>query len=287
MTYRKQKRLITILFLIIPIAILLIFTYFPTILVAFFSMLDWSGIDDPQFIGLSNYQAIFRDPDIFTPLLNSAFYFVGAIFQMIIALFLATILSFDLKFKNFFKGVLFFPYLINGIAVGLIFTFFFKENGVLNAMLSVFGQTVVTDWLRINFLNNTLLAGVSVWKYMGFNLIMFIGAIQSIPSNVYEAAEIDGANKFQIFKLIILPSIKTIVFLNLILAVKGSISVYELPFVMTGGQWGTSTFVIKTIQIGISGRYLQVGLASAMSFVLLGIILVATFAQKLIFKEND
>ena len=72
----------------------------------------------------------------------------------------------------------------------------------------MFGNNAATDWLRINILNNALLAGVSVWKFMGFNLVMFIGAIQSISSNVYEAAEIDGANKFQIFRFIILYYIK-------------------------------------------------------------------------------
>src|SRR5690606_24672887 len=141
------------------------------------------------------------------------------------------------------KGVLFFPYLINGIAVGLIFTFFFKDNGVLNEMLNWFGQNQATDWLRIYVLNNVLLAGVSVWKYMGFNLVMFIGAIQSISSEIYEAARMDGANKLEIFRFIIFPSIKNIILLNLILSIKGAISVYELPFIMTGGEWDTSTFV--------------------------------------------
>ncbi len=287
MTYKVQKRLIIALFLIIPITLLLIFTYLPTIMVAIFSMLSWSGTDTPTFIGLNNYRAIFSSLDVFLPLLNSLYYFIGAIVQMIIALFFATILSFNVKFRNFFKGILFFPYLINGIAVGLIFSFFFKENGVLNETLSWFGSHNAIDWMRTYILNNTLLAGVSVWKYMGFNMVMFIGAISSISTEIFEAAEVDGANKMQIFKHIIFPSIKNIVLLNLILSIKGAVSVYDLPYIMTGGEWGTSTFVIKTIQLGINGRYLQIGLASAMSFVLFIIIMVVTIAQHLIFKEKD
>jgi len=287
MSYKKQKNIIIILFLSIPILLLLMFTYLPTVLVAYFSTLNWSGTDDATFVGFQNYIAIVRSADIFMPLLNSVYYFIGALIQMAIALFLATVLSFKVKFKNFFKGMLFFPYLINGIAVGLIFTFFFRENGVLNEILSWFGMHSTTDWLRINILNNTLLAGVSIWKYMGFNLVMFIGAIQSISSDIYEAAEIDGANKFQIFKHIIFPSIKNIILLNLILAIKGAVSVYELPYIMTGGQWNTSTFVIKTIQLGISGRFLQIGLASAMSFVLFAIIMLVTRLQQVLFKEKE
>lgn len=287
MNYKKQKRLIIVLFLSVPLLLLLTFTYLPTALVAYFSTLSWSGTDDAVFIGFENYQAIILSQDIFKPLLNSLYYFGGAIIQMIIALLLATILSFKIKFKNLFKGMLFFPYLINGIAVGLIFTFFFKENGVLNEILSWFGKNETTDWLRVNILNNTLLAGVSVWKYMGFNLVMFIGAIQSISSEIYEAAEIDGANKFQIFNHIIYPSIKNIILLNLILSIKGAISVYELPYIMTGGQWDTATFVIKTIQLGINGRFLQIGLASAMSFVLFGIIIIVTLVQQFLFREKE
>lgn len=287
MSYKKQKNLIIILFLSIPILLLLMFTYLPTVLVAYFSTLNWSGTDDATFVGFQNYIAIVRSADIFMPLLNSVYYFIGALIQMAIALFLATVLSFKIKFKNFFKGMLFFPYLINGIAVGLIFTFFFRENGVLNEILSWFGHNSTTDWLRINILNNSLLAGVSIWKYMGFNLVMFIGAIQSISSDIYEAAEIDGANKFQIFRHIIFPSIKNIILLNLILAIKGAVSVYELPYIMTGGQWNTSTFVIKTIQLGINGRFLQIGLASAMSFVLFAIIMFVTRLQQILFKEKE
>ena len=286
MSYKRQKSLVIISFILIPILLLLVFTYVPTFLVAYFSTLEWSGIDTPSFVGLNNYIAVFSNPDVFMPLINSIYYFVGAIVQMALALFLATILSFKIRFKNFFKGVLFFPYLINGIAVGLVFSFFFKENGVLNEILSWFGHNEATDWLRLNVVNNVLLASVSIWKYMGFNLVMFIGAIQSISKEIYEAAEIDGANKFKIFRYIIFPSIKNIILLNLILAVKGAISVFELPYIMTGGEWGTSTFVIKTIQIGISSRYRQVGLASAMSFVLFLIIIAMTVLQDFIFKEK-
>ncbi len=286
MSYQTQKRVITTLFLIIPIALLLIFTYLPTGLVAAISTLEWSGTDEPVFVGFLNYQTILTNVDVFEPLFNSVYYFIGAIVQMIIALLLATILSFKVKFKNFFKGVLFFPYLINGIAVGLIFTFFFRENGVLNEVLNWFGQNSTTDWLRENIINNVLLASVSVWKYMGFNLVMFIGAIQSISAEVYEAADMDGANKFQVFRYIIFPSIRNIILLNLILSVKGAVSVYELPLIMTGGEWNTATFVIKTIQLGINGRYLQIGLASAMSFVLFAIIVSVTLLQMFAFKDK-
>jgi multiple sugar transport system permease protein len=116
---------------------------------------------------------------------------------------------------------------------------------------------------------------------------MFIGAIQSISNDQIEAARIDGASQFKLFRFIIFPSIKNVVLLNLILSIKGAVSVFELPYIMTGGEWNTSTFMIKTIQLGISGRFLQIGLASAMSFVLFTLIILVTVIQHFLFKEKE
>ncbi|HEY8389379.1 MAG TPA: sugar ABC transporter permease [Clostridia bacterium] len=285
--YKTQRRIMITGFLFVPLVLLLLFTYLPSLFVFYFSFQQWNGISDMEFVKFQNYVAIFTDPEIFKPLLNSFYYMVGAVVQMALGLFLATLLSFKVVLKNVFKGTFFFPYLINSVAVGLMFSFFFRSDGVLNSILHIFAIRNTPDWLRLNFWNNVLLAGVSIWKYMGFNLVMFIGAIQSISKEIYEAAEIDGANKFQIFFKIIYPAIRNIILLNLILAIKGAVSVYEIPYTMTGGTFGTSTFVIKTLQIGISTRYRQVGLASAMSFVLLGIVLVVTVIQRLMFKEKN
>lgn len=119
---------------------------------------------------------------------------------------------------------------------------------------------------------------VSLWRYMGQNMVMFSGAMQSINSDLLEAASLDGANSWQQFRYIILPNIKTIVSLNLILAVKGAISVYEIPMIMTNGANGSSTFVMKTLDTAFTSR--KIGLASAMGVVLLVFIMIVTFIQK-------
>lgn len=240
-----------------------------------------------EFIGVSNYVEVFTNPELFGTLLNSAYYFVGAVVQMAIGLMLAVFLAFKLKGSNFFKGTLFFPYLINGVAVGLMFVFFFKTDGMLNTILMKgFGAEEPTSFLTVPFLNNCLLACVSIWRYMGFNLVMFIGAIQSIPSDIYEAAKIDGASEFQVFLRIIMPMIRNVILLNLILAVKGAVSVFEVPYIMTGGTFGTSTFVIETINIGMKNFPRRIGLASAISTVLFVIILIVTLVQQKAFGEK-
>lgn len=113
---------------------------------------------------------------------------------------------------------------------------------------------------------------------------MFLGAIQSINPEVYEAAEIDGANRWNQFRYIIIPSIRNIVFLNIILGVSGSLSVFDIPYIMTGGSNETSTFVIQTIDTAF--KYNKVGLASAMAIILLFIVIVVSVIQKVVTSER-
>jgi multiple sugar transport system permease protein len=208
----------------------------------------------------------------------------GALIQLVIALYLATILSFKVKFGNLFKGCMFFPFLINGIAVGFIFKFFFTRGYVFDTVLQWCGFSLqnLPYWLKDQSINNVSLVGTSVWRFFGQNMVLFIGAIMSVDGSMYEAAELDGANKFQTFLYIILPSIKSIVVLNIILSITGSLSAFEPPYVITAGANGTATYFVVMDRIAHTSQ--KVGLASAMAVVLLGIIFIVTILQKLFFK---
>lgn len=133
-------------------------------------------------------------------------------------------------------------------------------------------------WLRDTSVNNISLAATSIWRYMGQNMVLFIGAITSVDQELYEAAAIDGANGWQKFKFITFPGIKTIVVLNMILSISGSLSVFEPPYVTTGGEFGTATYFVVMDKLAHVSQ--KVGLASAMAVVLMGLILVVTFIQK-------
>ncbi len=282
-----QQKILIVTFVALPLLLLLVFTYYPSLLMLFYSLFDWDGIGKMKYVGVSNYVEVFTNHELFETLFNSAYYFVGAVVQMAIGLMLAVFLAFKLRGTNFFKGVLFFPYLINGVAVGLMFVFFFKPDGMLNMILmNIFGREESISFLTVPFLNNCLLAAVSIWRYTGFNLVMFIGAIQSIPPDIYEAAKIDGASEFQVFMKIIMPMIRNVILLNLILAVKGAVSVFEVPYIMAQGTFGTSTFVIETITLGMKSFPRRIGLACAISTVLFVIILVVTVVQQKAFGEK-
>lgn len=279
------NRLTPYLFIAAAVGLLLLLTYLPAANMLWYSFTDWDGIDKEQnFIGLQNYLEVFTNPRVFGVFFVSIYYFIGAFVQMAIALYFAALLSTRTRFTNFFRGVLFFPYLINGVAIGFVFLYLFQPGGTLDTVLGWFGMVETPQWLGDPDVANFSLAGTSVWRYTGMNFVLFLGAMQSIPRELYEAAEIDGANDWQQFWALTFPGIRRIIGLSFILAVAGSLSVFEIPFIMTGGANGTSTFVIQTLQTAFTFR--QVGLASAMAIVLLAIVLIVTWVQRRVFPDE-
>ena len=286
LSQKAEKKLLIFLFTIVPVSLLLLFSYYPLVKMFQYSLTDWNGITpDPNFVGLDNYRTVLTNPKYFSVFKTSFYYFIATFFQLGIALLFATILSFKVKFANIWKGILFFPYLLNGVAIGFIFLYFYKGGGTLDTVLTFFGlEDQIQLWLGNRSINNISLAFTSVWRYTGFNFLVFLGAIQSVNPEIYEAAEIDGANQWDKFRYIIVPSIKKIIFLNIILGISGSLSVFDIPYIMTGGSNGTTTFVIQTIATAF--KYNKTGLASAMGIILLVIVIVVTVVQKLAVKEE-
>ncbi len=281
-----QKIAVIFLFAVIPVFLLVLFTYVPFIKMIQFSLYDMSYTKNRGFVGLNNYVKIFSKSEYIDAMLLSLYYMAGAVIQLALALFFATILSTSrIRGGNFFKGVIFFPFLVNGIAIGFIFKFFYTRGFVLDTVLQGLGFSLdsLPYWLRDQSVNNWSLVFTSVWKYMGQNMVLFIGAIASIDPTLYEAATIDGANRWQQFKSIILPGIKTVFMLNLILSITGSLSAFEPAYVVGSmGANGTATFFIKIHQMAHVSN--KVGMACAMAMVLMILILLFSAGQRLFFR---
>jgi multiple sugar transport system permease protein len=282
---RPLRRLTPWLFLLAPLALLITFTYVPVGNMIYYSFTDWDGVSpDRDVVGFDNYSQLFTRPELFRVFFVSFYYLAASAVQIVIALYFATVLSFDLRFRNFFKGILFFPYLINGVAIGFVFLYFFQDGGTLDSVLSWFGAGSDHAWLGDPESANTSLAGVSVWRFTGLNFVLFLGAIQSIPGELYEAAQLDGASRWQQFLHIIAPGIRPVLSLSVILAISGSLAVFEIPYIMTGGATGTSTFVIQTVKLAF--QFNKTGLASACAVVLLLIILLITWLQRRLVPDD-
>lgn len=287
LTYKKQKIVISVVFLFVPVLLLLTFTYLPSVSMIKYSFTDWDGISKTKhYIGLGNYKTIFSDTSYFKPMTVSIYYFIASFVQIGIALGVSYLLSFGCKAANLFKGVYFFPSLINSVAISFIFLFFFQPGGTFDSVLNTIGLGgLIHYWIRDRHLINISMAFVSVWRYIGFNIVMFSAAMQSISPDILEAAEVDGASGFQKFFRIVIPGVSIILGLQLFLAITGSLSAFETPYIMLKGGNGSMTFVIQVVNYAFQNY--RVGLASALAVILLLICIVLAILQRAIFRKKE
>ncbi len=284
MNRKTQKTLVIIVFLLVPVFLLLLFTYIPFAKMIQFSFYNMKYIGKRTFVGLANYKQVFRNKELFGSLFVSLYYMAGGVVQLALSLLFATMFVFKVKGEGIWKACMFFPYLICGIAIGFIFKFFYFHGYVLDTILMKFGMELedLPLWLQNTSINNISLAATSLWRYTGQQTILFLGAMMSVDTSLYEASVLDGCNRWQQFRYIILPSIKSIIVLNIILCVSGCLSAFEPPYVITNGSFGTATYFVKMNSVAHETQ--KVGLASAMAIVLLALIILCTVLQQLFFK---
>ena len=285
--YQREKRILIISFLAIPIALLLLFTAYPIISMLAYSFTNWNGLSSPdKFVGFSNYIKVFTSDQYRSVFRTAIYYLVAGAIQQVLALFLATILSKKVRGSAFFKGSIFFPLIMNGVAVTLIFQMFFEVNGGLDGILTMLNQQhLIRRWIADRDVVNVSLAFIYLWKNLGYSFIIYLGTMQSVPKELYEAAEIDGANMWQQFKTITIPNIKMMVGLLVTFAIVNSVAVFDIPFILTKGQNGTNTFTTTLIETAF--KHNLYGEASAMAIVLLMIVAIALILKNIIFKEDN
>lgn len=281
---KLQRNILIFSFLILPLILLIAFSYVPIIGNLIFSFTNWKGFGDINFIGIRNYKKIFTNPEYIAMFKNCLWYFLVAIPQLIFAFLLAIVVNGKFRGLNLFKGILIIPYLLNGVIVSTIFIIFFQNSGTLNFIFDTLGlESLKHQWLQDLSLVNPSIASISIWRYYGQNFIMFFGALQAIPSELYEAATLDGCTKLQEIKYISIPFIKKVLFINIILSISGSIQVFEIPYIMLNGSNGTVTPVIMIQQSMAENK---AGFAAALSVVVFVIVMIVIAIQKLFVKED-
>ena len=280
----KSRTLLIYGFLIIPLIHLIIFSYVPIIGNFIVSFTDWKGFGEMKFVGLRNYQRMFTNTEYIKMFKNCGWYFLVAIPQLIFAFILAVVINGKFRGINIFKGIFIIPYLLNGVIISTIFIIFFHNTGSLNVILEwLHLDGLKHQWLQDLRLVNPAIASISIWRYYGMNFIMFFGALQAIPQELYEAATLDGCNKWQEIRYLSIPFIKKVLFINILLSISGSIQVFEIPYIMMNGSNGTGTPVIMIQQSMSTNR---VGFAAALSVMVFVIVLIVVGIQKLFLKEE-
>ncbi len=282
----RNSKIIIVLFLILPIIHLLVFSYIPIISNVYLSFTNYKGIGEAKFIGLKNYKRLLTDPQYIMLFKNCLWYMVVAIPQLIFAFVLAIFVNGKFRGLNLFKSILIIPYLLNGVIVSTIFIIFFNNSGTLNLILDTIGLgNLQQQWLQKLSLVNPAIASISIWRYYGVNFIMFFGGLQTIPSELFEAAAVDGCTKWQEIRFISIPSIRKILFINILLSISGSIQVFEIPYIMMNGSNGTVTPVIQIQQSAFSDN--RMGFAAALSIMVFIIVVIAVGLQSFINKKGD
>lgn len=276
-------------FILPALAGILVFIILPVLFSFGLSFVKWDLINKPQFVGLENYAQIFTAPLFGKILVNTFVYAIStSILGVIIPLVLAAIINTKIRGSNFFKAAYFLPFVTPMVVIAVIWQWIFDPNiGILNYVLHLH-----INWLYdSNFAMPTVII-VSVWKLIGYNMIIFLAGFSSINQSLFEAAKIDGANPFQTFRLITVPLLSSTIFFVVVITCISSFQVFDLIYMMTQGGPLDSTNVLVYAVYKNAFEYFKVGQASAIAYVLFAIILVLTLIQwnlrkKLVYNERD
>ncbi len=281
-------------FLLPGMLVLLVFFFLPIAAALLLSLTDFDiyGIADAsnvRFVGLGNYVELFQDPLFWTALKNT-FYFVLVGGPLSVGTSLVAALLLDTKgirFKGFFRSAYFAPVVTTLVAVAVVFRFLYHTRyGLVNYVLAWFGVEPV-NWLGDPTWAMPAIILLAVWKNFGFNMIIFIAGLQSIPEHLHEAATVDGANPWQRFTTITLPMLApTFLFVSIITMI-GYFQLFAEPYVMTEGGPLNSTLSVVLYMYREGFKWWDMGYAAAIAFILFIIILIGTLIQLRLQKDQD
>lgn len=279
---RNRKWVTPYLFIAPTMTLFLAFLMYPMLWSLFLSFHQWRLAlgENPTFIGLENYRYLLNDPLFWTAFWNTVYYTVGTVLPgAILALGLALVMNAKFRLRTVFRSIFFFPTIISMVVVALIWQYIFNSDyGIANAFLERIGLPT-QKWLADPKMAMPAIIMTSIWKALGYHMVIFLAGLQGIPEVYYEAARVDGASKWNCFRFITLPLLKPIVLFVLVMSVIGSFQVFTQVYVMTGGGPGYATMTLVQYLYDEGFEYYSLGYANSLAYVLFGIILVLTVAQ--------
>lgn len=262
-----------------------VFLLAPIVIVIALSFYDWNFLSSPEFIGLQNYRDL-ADDDRAVDAIGNTFYYVllNIPAQTVLALLLALALNAKIKARNAFRVIYVLPWMAMPVALGVIWRWLFDPiYGGLNTMLGLVGIDG-PNWLTSSTWAMPVIASVNVWQFTGYTMLFFLAGLQSIPHQLYEAADVDGASKaYQFFK-ITLPLLRPAMMFVLVTSVIGSFQVFDTIHVMTAGQHETATLNYEVFLQAFTHR--NAGYASTLAVVLFAIIMLITLIQVAFFRKR-
>jgi ABC-type sugar transport system permease subunit len=279
-----KRKLEPYLFLLPAVLLVLFIFLVPFVYSIVISLTDWNGVDPKlNFIGLQNYADLLKEKEIREILKNNLIYFVEIVLiQNVLAIFLAALLRENFKGRNFFRGALFLPSVICTVAIGFIWNLMLDPvSGYIPAMFSTLGWKKLADiiWLGNPKTAIHTISLVNIWQWTGQTTIIYLAGMLSIDTELYEAAAMDGAGRWNKFSKITLPLLAPSLTINIIASTIGTLKIYDLPFVMTQGGPGHSSESLAIAIYSNTFVYNKMGYGTAISLVLFLFVLIVSLIQ--------
>lgn len=277
----KREALWAYLFIASPLVGFLLFSAGPMLGSLYLSFCDYEILTAPRWVGLDNYIRLFSsDPFALKTMWNTVYYTIGIPIGMALSLGLALALNQKMRAQGFFRTVYFVPSVCSIVALALLWQWFYNpEYGLINEFLRSLGWQDPPSWLGEPALVKPALILMGVWANLGYNMVLFLAALQGVPKSLMEAAAIDGATAWQRFWKITFPLISPTTFFIAVVSLIGGFQNFDQIYVMTRGgpEYASATYMIYLYQNGF--QYFRMGYASSMAWVLAVIIMVITFIQ--------
>ncbi|MBT1166039.1 carbohydrate ABC transporter permease [Bifidobacterium simiarum] len=240
----------------------------------------WSAFGNPVFTGGTNWRRLMRDSVFKDSFWNTIYYSVVHIpLTLVLAFGLAVLLNSKLKGRSFFRTVAFFPYITSIVAVAQVWNMLFDaRSGVINQIIGIFTDNV-PGWLGSTTWAMPAVIIVATWREAGYFMILLLAGLQTIPSELYEAAQLDGANAWQRFWKVTVPCMRPTLFFVMVTLTIGSFKILDLTLIMTGGGPGTSTLVLAQYVYKVAFERGDFGYSGTVSLVLFALCMVVTLIQ--------
>lgn len=277
------------MFVVPSLLIYFVFVLYPILNNIYLSFYKTNLMSPGKYVGISNYIKLSHDRIFIKALSNNMLMVLGSLLAHLpLAMIFGNWIFQKVKGTHFFQTVFFMPSVICGVAVGMTWQFIYHpEFGLLNNLIKMFNsQAVNVAWLSEKNIALICIIVVVMWQFVGYHMIIQLAAMRAIPGDLYEAADIDGASKWQQFTKITFPLIKSILKIDVVLIVTGSLKYYDLIAVMTGGGPNHATELMSTYMFQQGFRTLRYGRASAIGVVLLVLCILAMLISNLIFRSE-
>ncbi|WP_239617821.1 carbohydrate ABC transporter permease [Cohnella mopanensis] len=253
-----------------------------------FHKVNLLGTVSYKFTGTANFERMVDDPRLWIALRNTVKYALIVVpAQTILSLVLASILNMKLRYRNFFRVAFYLPTVTSSAVLVLIFMWIYNSNGLLNYILESFGLPTY-NWLGDPSVALLGIMIMNIWSTAPLFMVIYLAALQDIPENLYEAADIDGANGWQKFWRITVPQLKPVTFYVVVMGIIGTFQLFDQSYIFSAGSGGpnnaTLTMVLLIYQYAF--KSMDMGYASALAFLLAVVIMLITLIQRLIFKEE-